>query len=243
MRFTSIVGIGVIALAGVAGCNRAAQETRDEAKDTAANVADATADAQRERDAEVARLNERVAEIEREFAARNEQLASGARAATAGLQEEVREDVTNVKQAVANLSTTTADNWWEREESAVRRTVDDLGSDVKRLAGRVPEAASVATDTSATAPFTSRRDAFVTEMKGRVNAFQKALDGVKARGARETEVRDTRARADKLAADLDKLAAASADDWWDVTTDRVDDYLERVEASVKRLDDNKSRTE
>lgn len=37
MLFKSIVGIGVIALSvGVAGCNRPAQETRDEAKETAA---------------------------------------------------------------------------------------------------------------------------------------------------------------------------------------------------------------
>ena len=54
---------------------------------------------------------------------------------------------------------------------------------------------------------------------------------------------DAKARLDKLAADLDKLAVASADDWWNVTTDRVEDYLWRVEVSVKRLDDNKARTE
>ena len=54
---------------------------------------------------------------------------------------------------------------------------------------------------------------------------------------------DAKARLDKLAADLDKLAVASADDWWNVTTDRVEDYLGRVEVSVKRLDDNKARTE
>ena len=29
--------------------------------------------------------------------------------------------MTNVKQAVANLITTTESNWWEREEEAVRR--------------------------------------------------------------------------------------------------------------------------
>ena len=244
MLFKSTVGIGAIALSvGVAGCNRPAQETRDDAKETAAQVADATADAQRQRDAEVTRLNERVAQIERDYAAKSEQLAAGKRTATAGLREEVQEDVANVKQAVANLSTTTADNWWDREEAAVRRAVEDVGSDVERFAGKVADPAPVAIETAAAAPFTSRRDAFVTEMKGRVNAFQRALDQVKAKGPRETEVNDAKARLDKLAADLDKLAAASADDWWNVTTDRVEDYLGRVEASVKRLDDNKARTE
>ena len=193
MLFKSIVGIGAIALSvGASGCNRPAQETRDDAKETAAQVADATADAQRQRDAEVTRLNERVAQIERDYAAKSEQLAARKNTATAGLREEVQEDVANVKQAVANLSTTTADNWWDREEAAVRRAVEDVGSDVERLAGKVSDPAPVATDTPTTAPFTSRRDAFVTEMKGRVNAFQRALDRVKAKGPRETEVNDAR---------------------------------------------------
>jgi hypothetical protein len=244
MLFKSTVGIGVIALSfGITGCNRPAQETRDEAKETSAEVADATADAQRQRDAEVSRLNGRLAEIEREYLAKSEQLAAGKKTATSGLREEVQEDVTNVKQAVANLSTTTEDNWWEREEEAVRRAVEDVGSDVKRLAGSVAEPAPVATDTPATAPFTSRRDAFVTATKGRVNTFRRALEPVKADGPREAELKDTKARVEKMAEDLDKLASASADDWWDVTKDRVEAYLDRVEASVKRLDDYDRRTE
>ena len=244
MLFKSTVGMGAIALlVGVASCNRPAQETRDDAKETAAQVADATADAQRQRDAEVTRLNERVAQIERDYTAKSEQVAAGKKTATVGLREEVQEDVANVKEAVANLSTTTADNWWDREEAAVRRAVEDVGSDVERFAGKIADPAPIAIEVAAAAPFTSRRDGFVTEMKGRVNAFQRALDQVKAKGPRETEVNDAKARLDKLAADLDQLAAASADDWWDVTTDRVEDYLERVQVSVKRLDDNKAPTE
>ena len=38
---------------------------------------------------------------------------------------------------------------------------------------------------------------------------------------------------------LDRLASASADDWWDVTRTRVTEYVDRVEDSVERLDDNK----
>ena len=39
MLFKSTVGIGAIALSvGVSGCNRPAQETRDDAKETAAQV-------------------------------------------------------------------------------------------------------------------------------------------------------------------------------------------------------------
>ena len=243
MLFRSTVGLAAVLSIGIAGCNRPAQETRDEAKDTAANVADATADAQRQRDAEVSRLTSRIADIERDFATKSEQLAAGKRTATGGLRDEVQEDVSNVKEAVANLTTTTADNWWEREEAAMRRAFEDVGSDVKRVAASVAEPAPVATDTPSTAPFTSRRDAFVTQMKGRVNTFRRALENVKASGARETEVSDIKARVEKLTEDLDKLAGASADDWWSVTKDRVEAYIDRVEASVKRLDDNKPRTE
>jgi len=244
MLCRSIVGLAAVVLSiGVAGCNRPAQETRDEAKDTATAVADATADAQRQRDAEVSRLTSRVADIERDFAAKTEQLAAGRRAATGGLREEVQEDVANVKEAVANLTTTTAENWWEREEAAMRRAVEDVGSDVKRVAKSLAEPAPVPTDTPATAPFTSRRDAFVTEMKGRVNTFRRALEPVKANGPRETELSDLKARVEKLNEDLDKLAGASADDWWGVTKNRVEAYIDRVERSVRRLDDNKPQAE
>jgi hypothetical protein len=70
--------------------------------------------------------------------------------------------------------------------------------------------------------------------------MQQALDRVKARGAQKTEIEDTRARVKKLGDDVDRLRSASADDWWDVTKTRVNEYVDRVEASVKRLDDNKS---
>ena len=50
---------------------------------------------------------------------------------------------------------------------------------------------------------------------------------------------DVRARVNKLGDDLDRLGRASADDWWDVTKARVTEYVDRVEQSVGRLDDNK----
>ena len=113
-----------------------AQETRDDAKETAAQVADATADAQQQRDAQVTRLNERVAQIERDYAAKSEQLAAGKRTATAGLREEYRKTWRTSNRLLRIRGTTTADNWWDREEAAVRRAVDDVGSDVERFAGK-----------------------------------------------------------------------------------------------------------
>lgn len=244
MRFRNGTAIGTLALALALGaCNRQANET-GEARTEEPDAADRVAQLERERDAEVTRLNERVANIEREHAEANKEVVSGERTATAGLREELKEDVTNVKQAVTDLSTTTPDNWWERHEQAMKRTADDVEADVRRLAGKItPERPRATTGTVgeevSTAPFTSRRDAFVADLRARVDAYEQALEGVKADGARETELEDTRARVKKLGEDIDRLRSASADDWWDVSKARVTEYLDRVEGSVKRLDDNK----
>jgi len=234
--------IGTLALSlSVAACNRS-DPARDAVAPADTRAADRAAELQRERDNEVAKLNDRVAALEADYAKKNEQVVTGKKVATAGLREELKEDVANVKEAVANLSTTTTDNWWERHEDAMRRNVADIETDVKRLAGpvTVPAAPPLPADTASAAPFTSRRDAFVADLKMRVRAFNAALDRVKAKGPRETELDDTRARVKKLDEDADKLTSASADEWWDVTKARVTDYVDRVEASVKRLDDNKS---
>ncbi|HEV8396220.1 MAG TPA: hypothetical protein VGQ37_18195 [Vicinamibacterales bacterium] len=235
---------GALALALAAGaCNRDAKDTRKEAIKEDVKAADKAAAVEKERSDEIARLSDRVAQLERAYSEKTAVLATGKRIATPSLREEVQEDVDNVKQAVTNLSTTTADNWWEREEGAMRATIDDVAADVKRFAGHVAEPAPAAPgETPASAPFTSRRDAFVAAMKGRIDALDRALDTVKVKGARETELNDTRQRVKKIAGDLDRLAGASADDWWTVSRDRVRDYIDRVEASVRRLDDNKPHT-
>ena len=75
-----------------------------------------------------------------------------------------------MKEAVANLTTTTAENWWDREEAAVRERSKTSAATSSEWPGALPSP-PVAIDTPATAPFTSRRDAFVTQMKGRVNTF------------------------------------------------------------------------
>jgi hypothetical protein len=144
---------------------------------------------------------------------------------------------------VSDLRTTTPENWWERHEKAMKRTADDIETDVARLAGKKPTHPPAPTGTTgegvSTAPFTSRRDRFVRELDARVEAMEEALKGAKGSGPGETEIEDTRARLKKLGEDVDRLGAASADDWWDVTKKRVTEYVDRVEGSVGRLDDNK----
>ena len=76
-------------------------------------------------------------------------------------------------------------------------------------------------------------------MRARVDAMNKALDNVKATGPRKTELDDLHARVNKLGDDIDRLKSASAEDWWDLSKARVNDYIDRVEKSLARLDDNK----
>jgi hypothetical protein len=63
---------------------------------------------------------------------------------------------------------------------------------------------------------------------------------VKPSGSAGTELDDTRARIDKLQDDLDRLRAVDADDWWDVSEKRVSDYMDRVEQSIGRLDNDRA---
>jgi hypothetical protein len=247
MHLQNIATIGIVALALAAGgCNRDAGESRDTtSREERPPAVDRAAELQRDRNEEVSRLDKRVSDIERDYAQANQKVVSGDRTATAGLREELKEDVANVKTAVNDLRTTTPENWWDRHEVAMRRTAGDIEADVSRLAGKVtptpPQATTRTTgENVSTEPFTSRRDKFVADLRARVEAMQQALDRVKARGPQETEIEDTRARVKKLGDDVDRLRSASADDWWDVTKARVNEYVDRVEASVKRLDDNKS---
>jgi archaellum component FlaC len=238
------VGVLALALAGAGAC------AREEAPDTAA--ADATdpaveraAELERERNDAIARMRDRVSELERDYQERITAKPRGTSGASAGLREEVQEDVKNVTAAVDDLRTTNADNWWDRHEEAVKRTADDIEADVRRLAGAraLPatpkEPAEGNAEAASSAPFMSRRDRLVKDVRGRVDSWEKALENVNARGARETELDDLRARMNKLDEDLDRLGKASADDWWDVTQARVNDYIDRVEKSVARLDDDR----
>jgi hypothetical protein len=225
-------------------CSREAKvEQRDPA---VTRDADRAAQLQKHRDEELSKIDDRVAKLERDY---NEQRATrpSGTSGTTVVRDEVKSDVADVKTAVANLRTTTPENWWERHESALKKAFGDVEADVRRFTGtRIPPSPAKdarLTDASgepvSTAPFTSSRDKFVAGMRVRVKAMNTALDGVKARGPRKTALDDMHARVDKLAEDIDRLASASAEDWWDLSKARVNDYIDRVEKSVARLDDTK----
>jgi len=236
-----------VAFASAGACTREPAEDNTSTTDVAAKM-DRAAELQRQRNEDISTLAGRVAEVEKEYQQQAVDKPRGPAGATAGLRDEVQEDVKNVRHAVDDLKTTTTDNWWERHEQAMKRTADDVEADVRRVSGvrplpEVPKTtAAPGGDVASSAPFTSRRDRFVTELRARIEAWDKALEKVTAKGARETELDDVRARIRKLDEDVDRLDKASADDWWDVTKGRVSDYIDRVEKSVARLDDNPANT-
>ncbi len=198
MSYSRATAAGTLALA-IVGCNRPADETRT-ASTGAAATADRAAEQQRAHTDDITKLDRRVADLQQQdYTKTSQKVVNKSKTPTAGLREEVKEDVANVKNAVAGLQTTTPENWWDRHEQAMKRTADDIETDVRRLAGGKlavrPEATAGKTDEGvSTAPFTSRRDAFVANLRARVEAMEDALKNIKARGAADTELDDTRAR-------------------------------------------------
>jgi DNA repair exonuclease SbcCD ATPase subunit len=218
------------------------QEPAGPAREGSASADTAATELQRKRNDEAATLEKRVADLERRWTEMESKIAEKSAAPTAGLKAEVREDVKNVREAVADLKTTTPENWWERHEQVMERTARDIEEDVRRFA-KAPASSGTAREPETpanAAPFESRRDRFVTRLRARVDAMEDQLKDVRARDAQKTELEDTRARVNKLKDDVDRLGKASADDWWDISAKRVSEYVDRLEDSIRRLDDNKT---
>jgi len=237
MRYAHVTTVVVLtgAITAAAACNRPepAREAASEDK-TAAEVS--------ERTREAAELEKRAADLERRWTEMETRVKEKDRTPTPALRAEVKEDVANVRQAVADLKTTSPENWWERHEKATERTADDIEADVLRLAnGKKPaEPVAPSQPVGTTAGFDERRNQFVARLRARIDALEEALKNVDAKGPRQTEVEDTRARIDKLQDDLDRLRSASPDEWWDISAKRVNEYIDRVERSIGRLDDDKA---
>jgi len=239
---SSTAALVVIAVFSLAGCSRQASTgTADRGGD--ANRA-ATTDAQSDRNADINRLQQRIDDVDRKWAAQETKLKQERAAATASLQAEVTQDLNNSRRAIENLKTTTADNWWEREETVLQQTTAELERDVQRFTGHAvgSDSQTKPKNTEHDTAFAARRDRLINDLQPRVDAMKKQLDRVSAKGTENTERKDTLARVDKLSDDLSELRKASADDWWKISRDRVSDYVDRLEKSVGRLDDNKTKS-
>jgi DNA repair exonuclease SbcCD ATPase subunit len=247
MHRTFVASVAAVAVLTVMGCDRgsAVESGRADVASAEKKAAEMEAAEQRTRSEEAAELERRAANLESQWTEMQTKVKTRERTATVGLREEVEEDVKNARAAVADLKTTTQQNWWERHERAVERSVSDVQTDVERLTKRktMPGPTEKAEPVGTVGGFAERRDAFVSRLRARLEAMEEQLDKTKAKGALETELRDTKARIDKLQGDLDELRSVSPDAWWDVSSERVGEYIDRVEASIKRLDDNKAQTD
>jgi DNA repair exonuclease SbcCD ATPase subunit len=239
---TFLATVTVAAALALVGCESrpAVEADRDDAAAAEKKAAEERAAEQRERSEKANELERRAANLESQWTEMQTKVQTRGRAATAALRQEVAEDVKNARTAVADLRTTTDQNWWERHERALEQSVRDVQADVQRLTRQkaVAEPAQTTEPVAAPGEFTSRRDAFVARLRARVDAMEEQLEKVNAKGTLETELDDTRARINKLQDDLDELRNVSADNWWDVSAERVSEYIDRVEESIKRLDDN-----
>src|SRR5438128_1642421 len=115
MNDRMIAAVGMMALTLAAGaCSREATvEQRDPA---AARDVDRAAQLQKQRDEQLSRIDERVAKLERDYDEQRAIRSSGTSGTTV-VRDEVKSDAADVKKAVANLRTTTPENWWERHEA------------------------------------------------------------------------------------------------------------------------------
>ena len=237
MMYARVMTMGMMTVALAApACNRS---SAPEATTEAAREAD---ELMKKRIDDTAELEKRVVDLERRWTEMQAEIKADDRSPTAALRNEVKEDVANMRAAVENLKTTTDANWWERHEQATARTIDDIEADVQRFAKGGAAPAPVTDRAVATAGFELRRDDFVTRARARVDGMEERLEDVKADGARETELEDTRARINKLQDDLDRLRSVSTGGWWEVSAERVDEYVDRVEQSIDRLNDDKRAT-
>lgn len=239
MTFSRGITVAAMVAALMASACGSPEPAREPAPEPSA-AETAAAELQRRHNDDTAQLDKRVADLERKWMEMQGKVAEKAAAPTAALRAEVQEDMKSIRSAVADLKTTSAENWWERHERAMERAADDIEEDVRRFSkGKQAPAAARQPETTNPGPFESRRDQFVTRLRARVDAMEKQLKGVRARNAQETELEDTRARVNKLKDDVDRLGKASADDWWDISSKRVSEYIDRLERSVGRLDNDK----
>jgi len=237
MRYAQLATIVTFTAALLASaCNRPQptdETAREERQDTAA------ADRQRQQD-ETARLEQRAAELERDWDQKKTGTTGQARSTTAEWETEIRQELAEIRQALGNLRTTTPQNWWDRTEREFEQAANEVEQDVKRFARRWTEprtdaeVGTTGTDTS----WDARRDRFVARMRARIEAMENALRDVDNNRAREGEVDDTRARVHQLRDDVDRLDRADENDWWEVTRTRVEAWMDRLEARMNRQNPN-----
>jgi DNA repair exonuclease SbcCD ATPase subunit len=226
MRIAKIVWVVMAAALAGAACDRGRTADETARPDVAAE------DRQRQQD-ETASLEQRVNEVEEEWKQAEQRLSRETTEAATAARREIEEGVAEVRQAVAELRNTNAENWWDRYERDLEQEADEIEQDVRRFARRwtpadTREVGTAGDETS----WEARRDRLVARIEARIEAMEEAFKDVDSRTAREVE--ETRGRVGELREDTNRLRRASEDQWWEVTRERIENYIERLEASIER---------
>jgi uncharacterized protein HemX len=223
-----MVCVAIVAAIGASACNRAAEEAREEGTEVNQEV--------RQQQDEAARLEQRAEELERDWDAAQERLAKRTDAATTEAKAEIQEAIADVKNEVAELKTTNVENWWNRTEQDMEAMAGEVEQDVKRFARRWTPNVDKEVGTAGDADtWAARRDRLVSRMQARIDSMEQAIRDFDGPDADKEDVEETRARIRDMREENDRLRAADEDDWWDVTRERVNNFIDRIDARIDRL--------
>jgi hypothetical protein len=195
-----------------------------------------------ERENDRARLEGRVDELEREWNQAQDRLSRGTSKVAAEAKQEIKEAIAEVRQEVRELRNVNADNWWQRTQNTLEEEANEAEQDVRQFARRWAPAESSNEVGTTGDDWRARRDRLVSRIEARIDAMEQALRDDAARGANQRDVEETRERVSDLRKETNRLRNASEEDWWDVTRDRMNDYIDRIEASIRRLGNDDSNT-
>lgn len=228
-----IIGALVAVTSATAACNRPNEEAAD-ARGSAPEVDT--------KDRDTAHLQRRLDDLERKWRDVTNRVSSEADAATSSARAAIEEDLKAARQAIAELRTTTVDNWWERQERQLEQAAQHVERDVRTLARNwTPSGDGQEVGTSGDgSDWARRRDVLVARMEKRVHEMENALANLDPRNPDGPAVDTTRERIEQMKEDTDRLRRSSEHDWWTVTKERLDAQLDRLDAAIDRLAQGRS---
>lgn len=235
MRMAKLmIGVAVAAALTASACDRG-RETDETARQDTTGI-EQQQEQQRQQE-EMTRLEARVAELEREWNDAQARLSRQTEEATAEARAEIEQGIADLRQEIADMRTTNMENWWERHEREMEETVADVEQDVRRFARRwSPDDQEEVGTTGDAESWEARRDRLVNRIQARIESMEQALENdADARTADREDVEQTRARVRYLREQNERLREASEQDWWEITQQRVNGYIDWIETRIDRL--------
>ena len=153
------------------------------------------------------------------------------------LTSAIDQDFAAAKEALNELRATNAQDWWERQERQMERAAERAEQSVRSLARNwtPPENRDSVATTGTDTDWASRRDRLVTRLEERVRSMERALGQLDPRDFERQELEHTRDRIELMKEDTERVRAASEDEWWELTKERVRAQLDRLDAALDRV--------